>query len=74
MTTKGMRLVDVGLDPGCVTQCCQFISIIPLSASVALDLSFFTCENRTHTLTLLNNSEKEVSESLSVPGGGGSAP
>ena len=70
----GVRLADLGLDPGCGTRCCQFISIAPLSASVALDLSFFIRGNRTHALTLLNDSENEVSESLSVPGGGGSAP
>ena len=55
---QGMHLVDVGLDPGCVTHCCQFINIVPLSASVALDLSFFICGNRTHAL---NDSENEVS-------------
>ena len=67
---QGMHLVDVGLDPGCVTHCCQFINIVPLSASVALDLSFFICGNRTHALTFficgnrthaLNDSENEVS-------------
>lgn len=55
---------NMGLDPGCVTRCGQFISIIPSLPLLLWTFSFFTQKTGTHTLTLLRDSEKEVSESL----------